>query len=102
MSKLDIALKIANEVGLQQNQVKLIVQMVLDGMIDCLATEGRLELRDFGVFDVRVRKPRPARNPRTGEKVMVPERRVVHFKSGKAMEARVCAPVTTAEPSGAQ
>jgi integration host factor subunit beta len=89
MTKNDIAMKIASEMGIQQIQVKRIVQMALDGMIDCLAAEGRLELRNFGVFDVRVRKPRKARNPRTGQEVMVPERKVVCFKPGKTME-EVC------------
>jgi len=69
-------------------QVKRIVQLVLDGMIDCIASEGGLELRDFGVFKVKTRKPRKARNLRTGEEVMVPERKVVVFTPGKAMAER--------------
>ena len=53
------------------------------------ATEGRLELRDFGVFEVRVAKARKARNPRTGEKIMVGERVTVTFKPGRVVEDRV-------------
>jgi hypothetical protein len=60
--------------------------MTLDGIIDVLATEQRLELRNFGVFEVRKRKARKARNPRTGEQVMVPETQVVTFKAGKRMD----------------
>ena len=89
MTKFDLILKIANETGLRQMQVKQIVQLTLNGMIDCLVAEGNLELRDFGVFTVKTRKPRPARNPKTGQKVMVPERKVVRFKAGKVMEKRV-------------
>ena len=89
MTKNDLVVKIAAETGLIQSQVKQIIQMTLDGMIDCLLTEGNLELRNFGVFEVVTRKPRPARNPKTGQTVMVPERKVVRFKPGKAMEERV-------------
>ncbi len=89
MTKNDIALKIAAELKINQSQAKQIVQMVLDGIIDTVASEGRLELRNFGVFDVRTRKPRKARNPRTGEEVMVPERKSVTFKPGKIMEKRI-------------
>ncbi|MCY3022101.1 MAG: HU family DNA-binding protein [Planctomycetota bacterium] len=53
-----------------------------------MATEGRPELRDFGGFEVRVSKPRKARNPKTGVEVMAPERRRVRFWAGKMMEER--------------
>ena len=52
-------------------------------------TEGRIELRNFGVFEVKVRRPRKARNPRTGAKVSVPSKKVVTFKPGKEMEELV-------------
>ncbi len=89
MTKNDMVLKIAKEMGMRQTDIKRIVQMTLDGIIDVLATESRLELRNFGVFEVRTRKPRKARNPRTGQEVMVPERKVVTFKPGKLMEERI-------------
>jgi len=89
MTKNDIALKIAAETGVQQIQAKEIVQRILDGMVECLATEGNLELRNFGVFTVRTRKPRKARNPKTGVAVMVPERKAVVFRPGRIMKARV-------------
>lgn len=85
-----MVLQIAKEMGLRQADIKQIVQMTLDGIIDVLVTEERLELRNFGVFEVRTRKPRKARNPRTGEEVMVPERKVVTFKPGKMMEEKIC------------
>lgn len=89
MTKNDMVLKIAKEMGMRQTDIKRIVQMTLDGIIEVLAAENRLELRNFGVFEVRTRKPRKARNPRTGQEVMVPERKVVTFKPGKLMEERI-------------
>ncbi len=65
------------------------MQLTLDGIIDVLATEKRFELRNFGVFEVYLRRGRTARNPRTGAKVTVPERAVVRFKAGKIMESKV-------------
>jgi nucleoid DNA-binding protein len=63
--------------------------MVFDGIRETLLEEGRIELRNFGVFEVKKRRARKARNPRTGETISVPERRVVTFKAGLEMEARV-------------
>ncbi|MCY3019098.1 MAG: integration host factor subunit beta [Planctomycetota bacterium] len=65
-----------------------IVQATLDSIIAALATEGRLELRDFGVFEVRITKARKARNLKTGAQVLVPEGRRVRFSAGKVMEER--------------
>ena len=62
---------------------------VFESMIETLVKDGRIELRNFGVFKVKKRKPRQGRNPRTGEKVLVPERTVVTFKAGEEMEERV-------------
>ncbi len=89
MTKKDIANAIAQAAGVSRLQAAAIVQRVLDGIIDTLVTEGRIELRNFGVFEVQRRRPRPARNPRTGERVLVPERFVVTFKPGRAMGQRV-------------
>jgi len=91
MTKSDMVNKIAAEMGIKQTDAKQIVQMALDGITDCLVSEGRIELRNFGVFDVRIRKPRKARNPRTGVPCVVPERKVVHFKAGAIMKGRVTA-----------
>ena len=89
MTKKDIAKAIADEMGLTQVQARELVQRVLDGITDTLLNEGRIELRNFGVFEVRKRKPRRARNPRTGEQVEVPAKLVVTFKLGREMEERV-------------
>jgi integration host factor subunit beta len=88
VTKKDMAKAIADEMALTQTQVLEIVQRFLDGITETLVTEGRIELRNFGVFEVRKRKPRQARNPRTGEKVHVPEKMVVTFKPGREMEER--------------
>lgn len=98
MTKNDMVLRIAKEMNMRQTDIKRIVQMTLDGIIDVLADEERLELRNFGVFEVRTRKPRKARNPRTGQEVMVPERKVVTFKPGKMMDEKICGPEQPASP----
>ena len=89
MTKNDMVIKIAQETNIEQQKVKQIVQMTLDGIIEILAQEKRYELRNFGVFEVRMRKARKARNPRTGQEVMVPSKAVVTFKAGKIMEEKV-------------
>jgi integration host factor subunit beta len=89
MTKKDMAKAIADEMGLTQLQVQQVVQRVFDGIVDTLVDEGRIELRNFGVFEVKKRKARPARNPRTGEKVIVPAKAVVVFKPGREMEEKV-------------
>ena len=89
MTKYEMSLKIAQQAGLEQVQVGRVVQMTLDSIIEVLATVGRIELRNFGVLEVRVRPGRTGRNPKTGEQVMVPEGRRVRFKMGKVMEERV-------------
>ena len=88
-TKRDMVERIAESVGVTGDVARAIVQATLDNMIDTLATTGRIELRNFGVFTVKVTAPRKARNPRTGESVMIGERRVVRFKAGKAMAAKI-------------
>ena len=70
-------------------QVTEIMQMLFDGITEILVEEGHIELRNFGVFKVKERKPKKARNPRTGDSVMVPARRTVTFKPGREMMVRV-------------
>lgn len=89
MTKKEIVKTIAEDLGLTQLKVKEIVQRTFDSIIDTLVEDERIELRNFGVFEVKKRKARKARNPRTGEKVSVPEKFVVTFKPGKEMEERV-------------
>lgn len=89
MTKKEIVRTISEEIGLTQLKTKEIVQKTFDAIVDTLVTDGRIELRNFGVFEVKRRARRKARNPRTGEKVLVPEKFVVTFKPGKEMENRV-------------
>ena len=89
MTKKEIVKTISDEIGLTQLKTKEIVQKTFDAIIEALVTERRIELRNFGVFEVKKRAAREARNPRTGDKVHVPEKYVVTFKPGKEMEARV-------------
>ncbi|GAB5406023.1 MAG: HU family DNA-binding protein [Aureliella sp.] len=89
MTKKEIVKSISDKTGLTQLQIKEIVQLTFDGIIETLLDERRVELRNFGVFQVKSRKARKARNPRTGLQVDVPEKFVVTFKPGKEMEARV-------------
>ena len=88
-TKKEIVKTISNEIGLTQLKTKEIVQKTFDAIVDILVQEGRIELRKFGVFQVKKRAARKARNPRTGEKVEVAEKFVVTFKPGKEMEERV-------------
>jgi nucleoid DNA-binding protein len=89
VTKKEIVKTISDETGLNQQQIKQIVQLTFDSIIATLIEEGRIELRNFGVFQVRPRAARKARNPRTGRQVEVPEKFVVSFKPGKIMEERV-------------
>jgi integration host factor subunit beta len=89
VTKKEIVKKISEEIGLTQLKTKDIVQRTLDAIIHTLVTEQRIELRNFGVFEVKRRAPRKARNPRTGDKVYVPAKNVVTFKPGKEMEELV-------------
>jgi nucleoid DNA-binding protein len=89
VTKKEIVKQISDRIGLTQLKTKEIVQQTFDAIVETLISERRIELRNFGVFEVKERKPRKARNPRTGEKVDVPSKFVVTFKPGKEMEERV-------------
>jgi integration host factor subunit beta len=89
VTKKEIVKTISDEIGLTQLKTKEIVQKTFDAIVETLVDERRIELRNFGVFEVKKRAARKARNPRTGAKVYVPEKFVVTFKPGKEMEERV-------------
>ncbi|HZU35194.1 MAG TPA: HU family DNA-binding protein [Gemmataceae bacterium] len=89
MTKKEIVKQISERIGLTQLKTKEIVQQAFDAIVETLLEDGRIELRNFGVFEVKRRKARKARNPRTGDKVDVPPKNVVTFKPGKEMEERV-------------
>ena len=89
VTKKEIVKRISERSGLTQMKTKEIVQWTFDAIIETLITEKRIELRNFGVFEVKRRKARKARNPRTGAKVEVEPKNVVTFQPGKEMEERV-------------
>lgn len=89
MTKKEIVKTISEEIGMTQLKTKEIVQKTFNAIVNTLVEDHRIELRNFGVFEVKRRAARKARNPRTGEKVYVPEKFVVTFKPGKEMEEKV-------------
>jgi integration host factor subunit beta len=89
MTKKEIVKQISDEIGLTQLKTKDIVQKTFKAIVDTLLRERRIELRNFGVFEVKRRKARKARNPKTGEQVFVEPKFVVTFKPGKEMEEKV-------------
>src|SRR5205807_3582238 len=90
LTKRDLVVRISEDTGMIQNQVLDVVQRTLDYIADSLARGDKVELRNFGVFEVKVRKARIGRNPNSpAMDVPIPERSVVKFKPGKEMRAAV-------------
>jgi DNA-binding protein HU-beta/integration host factor subunit alpha len=89
MTKKDIVMKVAADTNLTQIDVKKIVQKTLDVVVESLEKGETVELRNFGVFKVKQRRGRIGRNPRTGDEVPVPEKRVVVFKPGLILKHKV-------------
>ena len=106
MTKRELVIQVANKLGMTQSDVAKVVEGTFDVISQSLAAGQRWELRDFGVFEVKTRASRLGRNPRTGDQVPVPERRVVTFRPGKRMKESVAvqtpgtsAPVVETPPS---
>lgn len=89
MTKKDIVLRITDMTGIKQVDVKKVVQKTFDAIIDSLIRSEKVELRNFGVFKIKERRARQGRNPRTGEGVPVPPRKVVVFKPGLEMKQKI-------------
>ena len=89
VTKRELVQRIAEKTGVQQVSAKEIIQTFLDEIIIELAHGNRLEFRDFGVFEPKTKARRIARNPRTGERVEVPEKTTVKFKVGRLMKQRI-------------
>jgi nucleoid DNA-binding protein len=90
MTKRDIVIRISNETSLVQQQVLEVVQKTLDYISEAVSQGKKVELRNFGVFEVKIRKARVGRNPnRPGTDVPIPQRAVVKFKPGKEMRETV-------------
>jgi nucleoid DNA-binding protein len=88
-TKREIVKSIAEKTALTQAQTAEVVQLTLDSIVAAVLDEGRVELRNFGVFEVKHRKPRKARHPVTGETMDVPARNVVVFRPSAWVEERV-------------
>ena len=89
MTKKDIVTKVSNDTNVAQVDVKKVVQKTLDVVVESLEKGETVELRNFGVFKVKNRRGRIGRNPRTGEEVQVPEKKVVVFKPGLILKSKV-------------
>ena len=89
VTKKELAYRIAERTGHKKVVVKRVIQEFITSIIDELSAGNRLEFREFGVFEIKKRAARKARNPRTGVQVDVPSKAVVHFKAGRAMKERV-------------
>ena len=92
ITKRDIAERVSRKTGQAQSHVKDAIQVLFDENINELIAGNRLEFRNFGVFEVVERKARTGRNPKTGERVPVPAKKVVNFRMGKHMKERIGAP----------
>lgn len=86
MTKADLIDEVAKSSELSKKDAEVIVQTVLDSIVDSLKTGEKVELRGFGSFRLRERASREGRNPKTGEKVFVPAKRVPYFKPGKELK----------------
>ena len=88
-TKKEIVKEVSGKANITQTEVKDIIQMTFDSILAALVRGEKVELRNFGVFMVKERAERRARNPRTGEEVVVPKKKVVIFRPGRMMEARI-------------
>ncbi|MEE8350041.1 MAG: integration host factor subunit beta [Acidobacteriota bacterium] len=86
MTKADLIDEVAKNSDLSKKDAEVIVQAVLDSIVESLKGGGKVELRGFGSFRLRDRASRKGRNPKTGEKVFVPAKKVPYFKPGKDLK----------------
>lgn len=90
MTKRELVIHVAEKTGLTQQDVLVVLQKTLDYIIETLAKGENIEFRNFGIFTIQVRKARIGRNPKkTSQIVVIPSRKVVKFKMGRIMKARV-------------
>lgn len=89
MTKRELVIRVANRLEMTQSDVAKVIEGTFETISQALAEGKRWELRDFGVFEVKTRASRIGRNPRTGDRVPVPERKVVTFRPGKKMKELV-------------
>ncbi len=97
LTRADMAESLFNELGLNKKEARELVELYFHQLVACLALGEQVKLSGFGNFYLRDKDERPGRNPRTGEKIPVPARRVVTFRPGKKLQARVKAYTGTGE-----
>lgn len=86
MLKKDLIDKVSGELSMQKQDISLAVDIMLETMATALVEERRIELRGFGSFSVRSRKPRSTKNPRTGTIMDIPARKTLHFTMSKSLK----------------
>ncbi len=89
MTKAELVNRVSKRTDLNKRDAEVMVQTVLDSIIESLQNGDKVELRGFGSFRLRERAPRIGRNPKTGEKVNVPSKRVPYFKPGKDLKSLI-------------
>ena len=89
MTKRELVIQVAEKLGMTQHEVAEVVQTMFDTVTDTLVEGNRLEIRNFGVFEVKKRDARVGRNPRTGDEVPIPQKSVAFFKPGKVLKQMV-------------
>ncbi len=102
ITKKELAYRIAEKTGQKKVVVKRIIQEFITEITNELSRGNRLEFREFGVFEIKTRAARKARNPRTGVRVDVPSKAVVHFKAGRAMKDKVQVALTLIDETKGQ
>jgi integration host factor subunit beta len=86
MLKKDLVHIVSDELMLQKQDVTMAVDILLETMMEGLEADRRIELRGFGSFSIRTRKPRNTKNPRTGQMMDIPPRRTLHFTMSKSLK----------------
>lgn len=99
MTKADLVDEVAGKVDLTKKEAEEIVNSVFDSIVHSLQSGEKIELRGFGSFRIRSRKPRIGRNPKTGEKVEVPPKKIPYFKPGKELKDLINTPSERSESS---
>lgn len=89
MTKADLIIELAKQTALTKKESEIVVKTIFDSICDALINGDKVELRGFGSFRVRDRKSRQGRNPKTGDTVDVPAKKVPFFKAGKELRAMV-------------
>ena len=101
MTKADLIEEVVRVSDVSKTDAETIVHTVFASIVEALQHEDKIELRGFGSFRVRKRRSRAGRNPKTGDQVAVPEKRIPYFKPGKELKDLINQPSTSSRPSGA-